>query len=202
MNPNAQESITKTNAAPKKLKSNTAIKVRNLLIVLAAIALTVSIFLGLQTETPSTTLTEMAKASTPLEVALSNGKPTLLEFYANWCNSCQAMAKDLKEIKHKYSDRVNFAMLNVDNNKWLPEILKYRVDGIPHFVFLSNKGEAIAQTIGEAPSQIIEKNLDALMSGKSLPYAQATGQVSSFNVPLTPANSNATDPRSHGSQVQ
>jgi thiol-disulfide isomerase/thioredoxin len=200
MNPNTQESIT--NSGSEKLTSTTAIKVRNLLIVLAGIALTVSIFLGMQTETPSTTLTDMAKASTPLEVAVTNGKPTLLEFYANWCTSCQAMAKDLKEIKQKYSDRVNFAMLNVDNNKWLPEILKYRVDGIPHFVFLSDKGNAIAQTIGEAPRQIIEDNLDALISGKSLHYAQATGQVSSFNAPVKPVSSSSTDPRSHGSQVQ
>jgi thiol-disulfide isomerase/thioredoxin len=200
MNPNTQESIT--NSGSEKLTSTTAIKVRNLLIVLAGIALSVSIFLGLQTETPSTTLTDMAKASTPLEVAVTNGKPTLLEFYANWCTSCQAMAKDMKDIKQKYSDRVNFAMLNVDNNKWLPEILKYRVDGIPHFVFLSDKGDAIAQTIGEAPRQIIQDNLDALISGKSLPYAQATGQVSSFTVPVKPASASSTDPRSHGSQVQ
>jgi Thiol-disulfide isomerase and thioredoxins len=120
--------------APKKSEAKAATRIRNLLIVLAAIALSVSIFFGIRTQTPSSSLTAMAKASAPLETALVNGKPTLIEFYANWCGSCQAMAKDLSEIKQKYAAPLNFVMLNVDNDKWLPEVSKYRVDGIPHFV--------------------------------------------------------------------
>lgn len=182
--------------------SNLAGRLRNFLIVLVAAILTIALFLGLRTETPSTALSEMAEASTPLEVALSNGKPTFMEFYANWCTSCQAMAKDLSEIKQEYSERMNFVMLNVDNNKWLPEILKYRVDGIPHFVYFDNKGTARAQTIGEMPREIIASNLEALIAGQPLPHAQETGQVSSFKTPVAPAKDSATDPRSHGSQVQ
>jgi len=43
-------------------------------------------------------------------------------------------------VEAAVSDSVNFVMLNVDNTKWLPEILKYRVDGIPDFVFLNKDG--------------------------------------------------------------
>jgi Thiol-disulfide isomerase and thioredoxins len=130
-------------------ETKVATRLRNLLIVLAAIALSISIFFGLRTQTPTTTLTEMAKASAPLETALANGKPTLMEFYANWCTSCQAMANDLSEIKQKYAEPLNFVMLNVDNDKWLPEITKYRVDGIPHFVYLNDKGSAVAETMAK-----------------------------------------------------
>ena len=102
--------------APKNSETTkVAARLRNLLIVLAAIALSVSIFFGVRTQTPSSSLTEMAKASTPLETALVNGKPTLMEFYANWCGSCQAMANDLSEIKQKYAEPLNFVMLNVDS---------------------------------------------------------------------------------------
>jgi len=187
---------------PKNSEISAATRVRNLLIVLAAIALSVSLFLGVRTQTPSSSLTQMAKASAPLETALTNGKPTLMEFYADWCGSCQAMAKDLSAIKQKYAEPMNFVMLNVDNDKWLPEITKYRVDGIPHFVYLNDKGSSVAETIGEMPGSIMEANLEALIAGKPLPHVQAAGQVSNFTPPTGPVKTSSSDPRAHGSQVQ
>ena len=176
-------------------------RIRNFLIAMVAIILTVALFFGLRTETSSVSLDAQAQTSAPLEVALSNGKPTLMEFYANWCTSCQAMAKDLGELKQEYADSVNFVMLNVDNNKWLPEMLRYRVDGIPHFVYFGKNGEAIAQTLGEMPRPIIQANIEALVAALPLPYTQA-GQVSAFEAPVTPAKATPDDPRSHGSQVK
>lgn len=186
--------------AQKQSESNVGTRVRNLLIVLVAIALSVALFLGLQTQNNSVSLTSLDEESTPLEVALGNGLPTLMEFYANWCSVCQAMAPDIGVLKQQYGDSVNFVMLNVDNTKWLPEMLKYQVDGIPLFVFLNSSGEAIAQTIGEQPHTIMATNLEALVAGSPLPYAQAGGQVSKFEAPMTPTGG-SDDPRLHGSQV-
>lgn len=177
-------------------------RIRNFLIALVAIALSVTLFLGLQTQTGTAALEAQAQESTPLEVALINGKPTLMEFYANWCTSCQALAKDLGELKQQYAEEVNFVMLNVDNSKWLPEILKYRVDGIPHFVFLGQQGEAIAETIGEQPRQVMAANLNALVANLPLPYTQGSGQVSNFQAPGSQPQASQDDPRSHGAQVQ
>ncbi len=179
-------------------------RLRNFAIAMVAIVLSVSIFLGLKTETAPGMLTALAETSVPLETALTNGKPTLMEFYANWCTSCQAMAADMAAIKQQYGEKVNFVMLNVDNSKWLPEILQYRVDGIPHFVFVDSQGGAIAQAIGEQPRSVMEANLVALADGSGLPYAQASGQTTPYSAPVsTAANKTAskTDPRSHGSQV-
>lgn len=175
-------------------------RVRNLIIALVAIALTVALFLGLQNQNQAVSLTKIDEQSTPLDVALSNGKPTLMEFYANWCTSCQAMAPDIAQLEQQYADTVNFVMLNVDNTKWLPEILKYRVDGIPHFVFMNNEGVAIAGAIGKQPLTVMTTNLEALIAGSPLPYAQSSGQVSKFDAPVAPAD-NSDDPRLHGSQV-
>jgi thiol-disulfide isomerase/thioredoxin len=179
-----------------------ATRVRNFAIALVAIALSAAIFLSFKAETGPGLLTTLAQKSIPLEEALSNGKPTLMEFYANWCTSCQAMAGDMASLKQNYGDRVNFVMLNVDNNKWLPEVLSYRVDGIPHFVFLDKTGEAIAQSIGEQPRSILAANLTALADGSPLPTTQASpGETSAFSAPVAPAKASTSDPRSHGSQV-
>jgi thiol-disulfide isomerase/thioredoxin len=197
MTGNSPQSTATPPSAP-----NAGARVRNFLIALVAIALSVLLFQGLRTEVPSLTLDAQATASIPLEVALSNGKPTLMEFYANWCNSCQAMAKDLGKLKQEYGDRVNFTMLNVDNTKWLPEILRYRVDGIPHFVYFDNQGQTLAQTIGEQPHPILQANLESLIAGLPLPYAQSTGQISNFSPPIAPNQNSPTDPRSHSNQVK
>ncbi|MDJ0634479.1 MAG: thioredoxin family protein [Xenococcaceae cyanobacterium MO_188.B29] len=183
-------------------QSNNSNFLRNILIAITAVSLSVAIFLGLQTEVSSSSIEAQVKASTPLDVALSNGKPSLTEFYADWCTSCQAMAGDLAEIKQKYGQDVNFVMLNVDNTKWLPEILRYRVDGIPHFVFINQSGEAIAESIGEQPRSILEADLDALIANNPLPYTYSSGQVSQFEAPVSTQTSNSDDPRSHGAQVQ
>ncbi len=175
---------------------------RNFVIVVVAIALSTAIFLGLKTETAPGLLSAMAEASIPYELALTNGKPTFMEFYANWCTSCQAMAPELAELKQQYRDRINFVMLNVDNSKWLPEILNYRVDGIPHFVFLDAQGTSIAEAIGEQPRSILAANLVALIDNAPLPYAQTTGQTSAFSAPVKATPPNQSDPRSHGSQVK
>jgi len=182
----------------EQTESSVGKRVRNLLIALVAITLSVALFLGLQNQNQAVSLTKLDEQSTPLDVALSNGKPTLMEFYANWCGSCQAMAPDIAQLEEQYAD-VNFVMLNVDNTKWLPEILKYRVDGIPHFVFLNKDGEAIAQAIGKQPLTVMASNLEALIAASPLPYAQSSGQVSKFEAPVAPSGSD--DPRLHGNQV-
>ena len=174
----------------------TTSQIRNLAIAVIAVILSAALFFGFQTQVNATSLEAQAKQATPLEMAVNNGKPTLIEFYANWCNSCQAMAKDLAVIKQKYGSSLNFVMLNVDNDKWLPEVLRYRVDGIPHFVYLDATGEAIANTIGEQPLNILEANLTALIAAAPLPYVQLTGQTSLFTPELNAQSQE--DPRSHG----
>jgi thiol-disulfide isomerase/thioredoxin len=184
----------------EKSKSPVVPRLRNFLVALVAIALSGALFLGLRTETTSSSLTQLDEQSTPLEVALTNNKPSFVEFYANWCTVCQKMAPDIAQLEQEYADKVNFVMLNVDNTKWLPEMLKYRVDGIPHFVYLSKNGEPLTQAIGDQPRTILSSNLEALVAGSPLPYAQASGKISQFSAPVAPTNAQ-DDPRSHGSQV-
>ena len=185
----------------QQLESSANNSVRNIVVAIAAIVLSITLFLGLQTETSGTSLESQVKKSIALDVALNNSKPTLTEFYADWCTSCQAMAGDLAQIKESYGDRVNFVMLNVDNTKWLPEMLRYRVDGIPHFLFMDTQGNAIAEAIGEQPKSILEADLDALIANNPIPYANKQGKISQVEAKVT-VTDETTDTRSHGAMVK
>lgn len=182
--------------------AKSANKFARVLVAIAAIVLSAAIYFGMQTQSSALSLETQAEQATPLETALANGKPTLTEFYANWCTTCQAMVQDLAKLKQEYGNSVNFVMLNVDNSKWLPEILRYRVDGIPHFVYIDEGGKSVAQSIGKQPLSIMEANLESLIARAPLPYADSTGQTSEFSAPVNAAQPVSSDPRSHGAQVK
>ncbi|MFQ3613110.1 MAG: thioredoxin family protein [Cyanobacteriota bacterium] len=171
-------------------------RLRNGLIAVAAVILATGLFLANQSRSASTSLEALAQRSVPLEEAQANAKPSLVEFYADWCTSCRAMAPLLASLKEEFAQQVNFVMLNVDNPKWLPELSRYRVNGIPHFLFLDREGELLGSAIGEQPESVLQANLLALASGDPLDLA-GNGPVSGLdrNSPVLP---DQPDPRSHG----
>ena len=65
------------------------------------------------------------------EIAFTNGKPTYLEFYAEWCEICKEMAPEVTQLKKDFDNEINFVFLNVDNPKWDKYIKQFKVNGIP-----------------------------------------------------------------------
>ena len=185
MNPENQVSPTSTNAN----------QLRNLLVAIAAIVLTTALFFGLQTQRSSTSLDAVAAAAIPIDEALANSKPTTIEFYADWCTSCQSMAADNLSLEQEYSDRMNFVMLNIDNNKWLPEVTKYRVDGIPRFIFLDSANQPIGDTTGAIPRDTMAANIEAAIGNQPLPHNSINSDRTS---PISEAKAaDISQPRDH-----
>jgi thiol:disulfide interchange protein len=171
-------------------------KLRNLLVAIAAIILTTALFLGFQAQRSSTSLDAVAAAASPIDVALANTKPTTIEFYADWCKVCQSMAADNLSLEQEYSDRMNFVMLNVDNTKWLPEVTKYRVDGIPRFIFLDANNQAIGDTTGAIPREIMAANIEAAIANQPLPHNGISSDRTSAII--EPKSADISQPRDHG----
>ena len=106
----------------------------------------------------------MAQQSTPISVALANGKPSLVEFYADWCSTCQSLAPSLEKLHQQYGEEINFVMLNVDEPQWKEMIEEYQVTGVPQLTFLSRDRQLVQTLIGKVPETVIAQIFDQLSS--------------------------------------
>ncbi|NEO84274.1 MAG: thioredoxin fold domain-containing protein [Spirulina sp. SIO3F2] len=101
------------------------------------------------------TLRSLAREAIPYTEALANGKPTVIEFYADWCTTCQGLAKTMQAIEQDYGDRVNFVMLNIDEPQWAPQIAANQVTGVPQLTFLDRQHQVQRQVVGAVPQAIL-----------------------------------------------
>ncbi|XP_008792622.2 thioredoxin-like protein HCF164, chloroplastic [Phoenix dactylifera] len=164
-------------------------------IALGSTVAAVGLFLSTRLEF-GVSLKDLSAAAVPYEVALSNGMPTVVEFYADWCEVCRELAPDIYKVEQQYKDRVNFVMLNVDNTKWEQELDEFGVEGIPHFAFLDKDGNEEGNVVGRLPKQYILENVAALANGEpTVPHARVVGQYSSAESRKV---HQVVDPRNHG----
>lgn len=71
--------------------------------------------------------------------------PVLVDYWAEWCGPCRAIAPILDEVAGAYQGKLQIAKMNVDENREIPG--KHGVRGIPTLM-LFNNGEVIATHVG------------------------------------------------------
>ena len=137
-------------------------------LVFLSILLVISLFFFRNSFKTSAMLDQLAKNSLLPEQALTNGRPTVLEFYADWCEACKEMAPEIIDAKKTFNT-VDFVLLNVDNSRWSDLIDKYNVNGIPQLNFFDNTGKSKGFSLGVRKKSELNEIFIALSNNLELP---------------------------------
>lgn len=114
------------------------------------------------------TLRTMAAETVPYDVALADtagsAKPMLLEFYADWCSVCQAIAPTMQSLHEQWGDQINFVMIDIDNPQWRDVISEFHATGVPQVTLLQPNGEILDSFVGRVPKALLAQRLQTLSS--------------------------------------
>jgi thioredoxin 1 len=91
---------------------------------------------------------------------ITNTKPVLVDFWAEWCGPCKMIAPVLSEVADEYSDKITIAKMDVDANTDTPA--KFGIRGIPTLLFFKD-GEIVDKHVGSASKTQLEDKLKSLI---------------------------------------
>jgi thioredoxin len=83
----------------------------------------------------------------------------MVDFWAEWCAPCRAIAPTLEDLARESGGKVSLAKVNVDENPALAA--RYGIRSIPTILFMK-AGTVVDTVIGAVPKAQLKKKLDAI----------------------------------------
>jgi thioredoxin 1 len=92
---------------------------------------------------------QVSDTSFEADVLKASG-PVLVDFWAEWCGPCKAIAPFLEEISQQLEGKLKIAKINIDHNPATPK--RYGVKGIPTLMVFKD-GQVAATKLGGLPKK-------------------------------------------------
>lgn len=91
---------------------------------------------------------------------LQSELPVLVDFYADWCGPCRAMAPVVESLAESYEGKVKIGKCNIDDEMEIAQ--KYGIMTIPTFMIFKN-GEVMESSVGSMDQEVLEEKLKKYM---------------------------------------
>jgi thioredoxin 1 len=103
------------------------------------------------------------KASLPTDfdnLLASHKRPILVDFWAEWCQPCHAMAPALKQLAQEWKGRIT--VIKIDTEKKPDLAGRYGITGIPTLILFKDGKEA-HRSIGAMPFSRLQKEFESYL---------------------------------------
>ena len=84
---------------------------------------------------------------------LDSKQPVLVDFWAEWCGPCKAIAPSLEELSDEMPNKLKIVKINVDENPSISQT--YSIRSIPALMIFKD-GEKISEKMGALPKSALE----------------------------------------------
>ncbi|OGS48596.1 MAG: thioredoxin [Euryarchaeota archaeon RBG_16_68_13] len=87
------------------------------------------------------------------DTAIKEHPYVVVDFWAEWCAPCRAIAPVVEDLAKRYEGKVTFAKVNSDENP--KKVQEFMIMGIPTILFFRG-GKLVDQVVGAMPRNTFE----------------------------------------------
>jgi thioredoxin 1 len=95
---------------------------------------------------------------------LKSEVPVLVDFYADWCGPCHAIAPTIEALSNEFEGKVKFVKVDVDANQEVAS--RYEIMSIPTIMLFEN-GKVEDSIVGAYPANVYKQHIERALGRSS-----------------------------------